>query len=134
MFQQLFSQAETFELSENEDFIYYQAKIDSDVLGYIFMGNRKGFIDEIVTYTGIDTYGICRGLIIFHQQETPRYFNLVIEHNLTDKFQDVDIDKIDVATRSFNDYEIDVVTGATSSSNAIIENFWDAVELFNLIP
>lgn len=134
VFKQLFSQADKFELTENEGIFYYRAKTDSELLGYIFLGCEKGFVNEIITYTGIDVSGICQGLIIFRQQETPRYFNLIIENNFADKFLEVDIDKIDIESRSLDEYEIDVITGATSSSAAIIENFWEAVEQFISIP
>lgn len=133
-FKQLFDQGENFEITENGEASYYTARSNSDILGYIFIGSHKGFMAEIITYTGIDIAGTCRGLTIFHQQETPRYFNLIIEDKLIEKFQGIDISNIDPEDRNFKEYNIDVVTGATSSSSAIIENFWDAVELFNLIP
>jgi len=120
----IFPNADKFELiDENDNFIAYQ---DENIIGYIFKGNNKGFQSRVITFTGIDINGVCSSMEVIEHGETPPFFELLIENNFFSIFKDIDVNRIDIENKDFSEYSVDVISGATYSSNAVIENFWEA--------
>lgn len=112
---------------------FFTAREGLFLCGYAFAGESEGLLGPITTMTGITSGGICAGVLLISHNETPQYFSLLEKRSFFDKFKGIRIDDLDLEKRDFLDYEIDAVTGATISSSAIIQNFWEAAIIYKRI-
>ncbi|MBN1149835.1 FMN-binding protein [candidate division WOR-3 bacterium] len=131
--QKIFVFADSFEKVFLDTSSYYNVYKDNSLIGYGFLGDNSGLVGPVITLTGISADGICIGVLLLSHNETPQYFVLLEKKSFFDKFTGMKIGFLDIENRNFNDYEIDAVTGATISSFAVIENFWEAAFFYNKI-
>lgn len=128
-----FPEADSFLSTEYETEKYFNAYSDQKIIGYVFIGKNEGFTGPVISFTGIDISGVCVKVEIVEHEETPRYFELLIGNKFFSQFELIDLKIINLSERDFLEYTVDAVSSATYSSNAVIDNFWDAVRLFSLI-
>jgi len=91
-----------------EDTLWYATRND-ETLGIVFIGVTKGFVDRIEFMVGVDMTGTITGVEILYSAETPGYGELIREQEFL---------------AAFKDTMPDAITGATISSQALI----DAIE------
>ncbi|MBN2363471.1 FMN-binding protein [candidate division WOR-3 bacterium] len=128
--QNLFPSSVSFSKALLDTTVYFTAIESYSVSGYAFVGENRGIGGPIITMTGFDVNGFCTGVQVVSHEETPQYFALLEKKNFFGEFSGVNIDSIDVPGKNFMNYSIDAVTGATISSEAVLENFWEGAQLF----
>lgn len=128
--QNLFPSSDSFSKMILDTTSYFTAIESYSVSGYAFVGENRGIGGSIITMTGFDVNGFCTGVQVVSHEETPQYFALLEKKNFFCGFSGVNIDSIDVPGKNFMNYGIDAVTGATMSSEAVLENFWEGAQLF----
>ncbi|MBN1619133.1 FMN-binding protein [candidate division WOR-3 bacterium] len=128
--QKLFPSADSFNKTIFCSDTFFTAREGSFLCGYAFVCENEGLLGSITSMTGISANGICSGILVISHNETPQYFNLLEKRGFFEKFKEVKIDSLDIQNRDFLDYEIDAVTGATVSSSAVIQNFWEAAIIY----
>lgn len=89
--------------------VYYKG-FDSkgEIIGYAFLGERKGYSSIIRVMIGVDTNGKVHGIKILSQKETPGLGARIEEPWFQRQFSEEDIN------------DIDTITGATISSGTVI--------------
>lgn len=110
----------------------FEAKGDSGSEGYVIKVSPKGFNGAIDMVVAIDNEGGISGVKVLSQSETPGLGAKVEETVFTDKFKGVTIeDKIKIVkTAPSNDGEIQGITGATISSNAVLSGINDSINFY----
>jgi len=108
---------------------YFEARGEAAAEGTAFVGNGYGFDGEVVTITGFDTGGTTRSLEVMSQWESWWYY---VESSpwFFEQFAGLDVSKLDPTTRDSGPYQLDAVTGATYSSQAVLDGFWDSVRQY----
>ncbi len=129
----LFPLATRFEAHKQAEQNYFQAFQGQELIGVAFEGRGWGFSSEIVTLTAVATKGSV-ALEVVSQWEMDMWWQTVTGSAwFWDQFRKEDGTKIGVATKDLDvwgaqpDY-VDAVSGATVSSNGVIEGFWQALE------
>ena len=122
--------AATSAVSQRVEGTYYkEAWQDDQLLGYAFTTEHYGYQSEIRILTGLDADGLAVGVVVLDQNETPSYWRMISDNWLA-AFSGLELAELDAEARDFGPYEIDGITGATKTSVAIINAFWDAVDLY----
>lgn len=125
----------TFEKSEDSNVSeVFEAKNDSNTEGYVIKVSPKGFNGAIDMVVSITNEGVIGGIKVLSQSETPGLGAKIEEKEFRDNFSGISIDdevKI-VKTASKNDTEIQGLTGATISSNAVLSGVNDALDFYKL--
>lgn len=113
-----------------EDRIYFEVYKDGEVCGYALPVAAKGYSSTIKVMAGIDPQGKITGINIVSHEETPGLGSRIVEIKpgenepwFTRQFrgilpEDLTLDKIRV------------ITGASISSRAVVEDVREAVEKF----
>jgi electron transport complex protein RnfG len=106
-------------VKSGEDILYYRA-LDSDnnLLGYSFFHDQSGSQSVITLAGGVDTEYKVTGVKIMSHAETPGLGAKIVESAFTDQFKGVAESDLML---SKNDGLIDAITGASISSQAIID-------------
>ncbi|WP_300349005.1 RnfABCDGE type electron transport complex subunit G [Clostridium sp.] len=107
----------------------YEAKKDSNTEGFVLKVSPKGFNGAIDMVVGISNEGEISGIKILSQAETPGLGARVEEKEFTDKFKGIGIkEEVKIVKSSpKNNTEIQGLTGATISSNAVLSGIKDAL-------
>jgi len=100
---------------ENEIYIIYQ---DNKEIGYAFLASGKGYGGAINILVGIDMDFRVKDVIIISNTETPGLGSRITESSFTDQFKGLTVDDISLEK---NGGKVDAITGATISSNAVVE-------------
>jgi len=95
----------------------YTLYANGDKIGYAFLATGAGYGGEISILVGLEDAETVKGIIIISHQESAGIGSRITESDFTDKFVGLDID--DVALRQEGG-QIDGITGATTSSKAVI--------------
>ncbi len=124
--------AETFE-EKSDNGINYVAGLDKDgnEVGMVFTTTAKSYGGEIIVMTGIDMEGKITGVKLLHITDTPGLGMNADKPEFRDKFLNMS-DKITIVKNSANaaNNEIDALSGATISSNAVAEAVNKALDSF----
>ncbi len=88
---------------------------DGKLTAYAFFGTGEGYEGPVRVLTLTDPGGIITKVYPYEHQETPSYFAKLFEENFLESFEGMSVSGFDGKTAP-----IDVVTGATISSGAII--------------
>lgn len=88
-----------------EDTLWYAMRGD-ETLGVVFVGVTDGYLDRIEFLVGVDMTGTITGMEILYSAETPGMGELIREREFLD---------------AFTDTMPDAITGATVSSQALID-------------
>ena len=125
----VFSKADSFEKLEGEadkdesGLIreVYAAYKEQDLIGYVFNAVPKGYGGEIAVAVGISSEKKITGVRVGNNNETPGLGSKAADKKFTGQFQQKDIssDIVVVKRPASKDNEIQAVSGATISSNAI---------------
>jgi electron transport complex protein RnfG len=112
--------ADHFEaVTSGEQTLYYQAfDAGNNLIGYCFFHDQPGSQSVITLAGGIDMKNTVTGVKIMTHAETPGLGARIIEPAFTDQFAGVTEDNLML---SKNGGAIDAITGATISSQAVID-------------
>ncbi|MDF1558055.1 MAG: FMN-binding protein [Methanosarcinales archaeon] len=102
-----------------EEIIFYRAlDADNNLVGYCFFHDQSGSQSVITLAGGVDTDYKVTGIKIMSHAETPGLGAKIVEAAFTDQFKGVPQSELML---SKNDGAIDAITGATVSSQAVID-------------
>jgi len=112
--------ADHFEaVKSGEETLYYQAfDANNNLVGYCFFHDQPGSQGTITLAGGVDTEYTVTGVKIMTHAETPGLGALIDQLSFTDQFKGVAVSDLML---SKNDGAIDAITGATVSSQAVID-------------
>ncbi|MGG5461696.1 RnfABCDGE type electron transport complex subunit G [Clostridium sp. B9] len=125
----------TFEKSEDSSVSeVFEAKSNSNTEGYVIKVSPKGFNGAIDMVVGINNEGEIGGIKVLSQAETPGLGARIEETEFTDKFKNLTVnDEIKIVKSSpNNNTEIQGLTGATISSNAVLSGVNDALNFYKV--
>jgi electron transport complex protein RnfG len=106
-------------VKSGEEILYYRAlDADNKLVGYSFFRDQSGSQSVITLAGGIDTEYRVTGIKIMTHAETPGLGAKIIESAFTEQFKGVAESDL---LLSKNDGAIDAITGATVSSQAVID-------------
>lgn len=124
--------AEIFE-EKSDNGIDYVVGLDKDgnEIGMVFTSTAKSYGGEIIVMTGVDMEGKITGIKLLHINDTPGLGMNAQKPEFRDKFLGMS-DKITIVKNSANaaNNEIDALSGATISSNAVADAVNEALENF----
>ena len=112
--------ADHFEpVKSGEETLFYQAfDASNNLVGYCFFHDQSGSQGTITLAGGVDTEYTVTGVKIMTHAETPGLGAKITEPFFTDQFKGVAVGDLML---SKNDGAIDSITGATVSSQAVID-------------
>ncbi len=95
----------------------YEIYDEDSTLGHAKFVITQGHIDDILLLVGFDESRTLEGFVIVEQDETPPRFERIVEDNFEEQFEGLTAEEI-----AFDEDggEIDAVTGATRTSEAIV--------------
>jgi len=122
----IFPQAEDFTretvLIAGEETRYY---IVGDNDGYIFITSAIGYGGNMVVVVGINTDGYVIGVEVIEHEETPLLGTQVFDYEFVSQF------KVSYTPQGFTvGYNIDTISGATITVDALIETVNYAIEIY----
>ena len=94
---------------------------NGDVIGYTFKTNTNGYGGTIEMLTGINVEGEVVGIAILSQSETPGLGDVIETDDFKERFVGIDVD---------GEIDVDTISGATVSSNAVIQGVESAIEVY----
>ncbi len=100
-----------------EDGIYYIFEDDQEQ-GYAFIASGSGYGGEISIMVGLDTDLLIKDISIISQTETPGLGSRIEEEDFLAQFSGLDVPQLELER---NQGEIDAITGATVSSEAVVD-------------
>lgn len=99
----------------------YEVRQDGEVIGYTFKTAPNGYDGPIEVLTGISVDGEITGIEILSQTETPGLGDRITTDDFKNQFAGLSAD---------SDLEVDTLSGATVSSNAVINGVDAATNAF----
>ena len=108
----------------------YTGTVGDDAVGYVFELSSKGFADQIGLRMGITTDGVISKVVMTANNETPDYGTKTTDPAFCGQFDG------NAATVEGYMEGVDVMSGATVSSNAVFKAVGQAVDFYNqyLVP
>lgn len=114
---------------EGNEFSYSKAELKGETLGYIFTTNTNGYGGQVSVMTGINVDGSIKSIqILSVADETPGLGQNAKSEDFTKQFSG----KESEISKEKNK-EINAITGATITTNAVIDDVNLARELFNIV-
>ncbi len=112
---------------------YYEGAAGGNTVGYVFETSSNGYGGQIDVMTGISADGRITGVTILNQNETPGLGANILNEGFTAQYmQNVPEHSLEVVKNQIaSDGEIEALTGATISSNAVTNAVNQAVEIYN---
>ncbi|MDQ2086561.1 RnfABCDGE type electron transport complex subunit G [Herbivorax sp. ANBcel31] len=109
----------------------YNGISDGDVVGRVFMVEGRGYGGPINMTVGIDNNGKITGVNIIDNQETPGLGTKIAEEDFLIQFAGIKPEQPLMAVKNppDNDEEIDVASGATVSSEAVVDAVQAAIDV-----
>lgn len=124
----IFPNADNIEAVIDGGETHFIAELDSEVLGYAFLTSSYGFYGDITSLTGID---FDRMSIRTHVTEYFMYEWIdFLDRSFYEQFRCIDLNEVDIKTRDWGSYTVDAVSGATYTSEAVIQNVWLSFDRF----
>lgn len=118
-----------------ENIPYYGTDSSGTIVGYVFITKGKGYGGEISVMTGISADGIVTGVQILSNGETVGLGANCTKKSFTDQYVDASADTpLSVTKSSPGAGEIQALTGATITSNAVTAAVNQALQDFAAIP
>ncbi len=122
--------ADKFIMQRIDDEIYYEGYKDERLAGYVITVKAEGYSGDIEMMVGIDKKGVITGVQILTQQETPGLGARCIEVKYGEKdpwftrqFRQKKAEEVSLEN-------IETITGATITAEAIIDAIKESVEDF----
>lgn len=133
--------AENFEEIENIDFsvgvvkAVYSGVVGDNIVGRVFEVEGNGYGGLVQVTVGIDDEGRITGVIIGENNETPGLGDKVTKEEFLNQFKDISSKQPLKAVKnpSAKEEEIHIATGATVSTEAIVDAVQTAVDVNNEI-
>ena len=146
--QDLFPEADRYEEGVAGENKYYRAFTQDRLMGVGVLTFNYGYYDDIEAMVGISAEGVSKGLMVTRQDDDPKRWRLLL--NDRDFFSDmvgVDINRILLTPRydksceircakmfkALSVYDIDGVSGATYTANAVVKDLLDAFYVFDQV-
>ena len=129
-------EAINFSKKKYSNFTYYQCfDKNKNIIGYIFLKSARGYKGDISVMVGIDSESNIIGMEIISQNETPGLGSNIVNPNFKKQFlQNIKTKKFSVKKSKCNSsYNIEAITGATISSNAVASAVNQAISDFHSI-
>lgn len=132
-------EANEFKIIENIDGLegsivaeVYEGLNGSEIVGYTIKTLPKGYGGAIELIVGISKDGIITGTNIGNMAETPGLGTKASEPAFKDQYLNKEVKELVIVKgKASNDDEIEAISGATITSNAITEGVNAAIEIFN---
>jgi Na+-translocating ferredoxin:NAD+ oxidoreductase subunit G len=125
-----FSDEKTVE-KDGTQYTYYEGLSDSDeTVGYVFLTSAKGYGGDIDLMVGIDKTGSVKGVAILSISETAGLGMNAKNESFLNQFKDKNSEISVIKTGEAKDNEIQALTGATITSNAVTSAVNTALELY----
>ena len=125
-------QADSFEKAElsvdGESVVYYVAKTDGEVVGYVFTATAVGKSSGLVVMTGIGADGTVTGVKITDDEETAGYVDKVVKGGFLEKLTGQTAEREIVLGK-----DIDAVSQATKTSNGICKAVNQAIQWYHQV-
>ncbi|HOC06104.1 MAG TPA: FMN-binding protein [Bacillota bacterium] len=117
-------EADEFEAQEGTEFPLWLAKTNGEVVGYVVRLTGHGYSsDGIDLLVGLDAQATVKGVLVFSHSETPGLGSKVAEQSYLAQFVGKGLDSAFVPGE-----DVDAISGATSSSMAVIGSVRKAVD------
>lgn len=116
MLNQLFPEMTDYEFDESTEI--YTITADDTKIGYAFLGVGVGYGGNIDIVVGMENKTTVKGIAVIAHAETPGLGDKILAPDFTDKFVGLDISEVKL-TRDGG--KIDAITGATISSQAVVD-------------
>ncbi len=130
---EIFPDADTFSVVEDIDFDLaeeaYVAYESDEIIGYVIKTVKSGYGGDIVQLTGIYIDDVIAGIRIASHNETPSLGEKIVEVDFRDQFVNKSA-KAELKLDGDDDDSIDGITGATTSSKAVIDAVNSAIKLY----
>ncbi|MCK4859956.1 MAG: RnfABCDGE type electron transport complex subunit G, partial [Candidatus Omnitrophica bacterium] len=117
---------EKIEKVENEAGIYYKCYREGKLLGYALVVLADGYSSNIKLIAVIDSKKIIKGIKVLEQQETPGLGTKITEPWFEDQFKNKETGRLVLGK------DIEAISGATISSNAVVEAVKKEIEQFKI--
>jgi len=125
-----FSDEKTVE-KDGAQYTYYEGLSEADeTVGYVFLTSAKGYGGDIDIMVGIDTTGSVKGVAILSISETAGLGMNAKNESFLNQFKDKNSQISVIKTGEPKDNEIQALTGATITSNAVTSAVNTALELY----
>ncbi|MDI3485704.1 MAG: H+/Na+-translocating ferredoxin:NAD+ oxidoreductase subunit [Methanolobus sp.] len=111
---------DTLDEDGNPVVLYYRALDSSgNIIGYAFFQQQAGAQGPLVVAGGIDSaFSIFRGMDVLSHEETPGLGAKIVEDSFQSQFIDIPIESLALSSAGGS---IDAITGATISSQAVVD-------------
>lgn len=110
----------------------YEGYSGNDLVGYTIKTMVNGYAGEIEFMTGISTEGKITGIKVLNHGETPGLGANATKNYFTDSFRNKSIDGEIVSSKSpTGESEVQALTSATMTTNAIVDGVNIAREVYN---
>lgn len=124
-------EAEAFE--ELEENLFWRATVNNESVGYIVRITPRGFGGPIEMLVAVDPYGVVAGVEVIGHSETPGLGTPITEVWFTSQFEAYYGPFIFTRTTPVAYSEIPVITGATVSTQGVINGVNEAIELLQYL-
>jgi len=108
---------------EHEEELYVIYNVDDEIEGYAFIGSAPGYSSTIRVMVGLEDKATVKQVMIIAHTETPGIGDRIEDEDFTGQFAGLPVDRI-----YLNSDDVDSITGATQSANAVIRAISEAVE------
>lgn len=127
-----FSDEKTIPLN-GTDYAYCEGlDTDGNTVGYVFTTSAKGYGGDVVVMSGVSVDGTVTGVQTVELNETAGLGMKAAEDSFRDQFKGKS-GTIGVAKNNPGDNEIQALTGATITSQAVTDSVNTALELYDLV-
>ncbi|MCF6460582.1 RnfABCDGE type electron transport complex subunit G [Clostridium sp. Cult3] len=110
----------------------FEAYNGGDLVGYTIKNIAKGYGGDIEIMTGISVEGKITGIKILNHSETPGLGENATKTYFSDSFKDKSVDQELVsAKKPEGDNEVQALTSATMTTNAVLDGVNAAREIYN---
>ncbi|MFW5995350.1 MAG: FMN-binding protein [Spirochaetia bacterium] len=120
-FEQFFPDAEFEEIEEG----VHVATSGGDEIGLIGQGTGSGYEDGIVARVAVDMDGTVVGIDILDHNETKDLGDAIAEDDFREQFEGLTVDEVALAD---DDGEIEAISGATQSSEGVVNIVKDVID------
>ncbi|NBI05739.1 RnfABCDGE type electron transport complex subunit G [Senegalia massiliensis] len=122
-------------VKDNSDIleVYRGMNNKDELLGYAIKTSSSGYGGDVEVITGISNDGIITGMNVVSHQETPGLGANATGEEFQNQFKEMPIEKdiIVVKSEPQNEDEVQALTGATITSDAVVKGVNSARNLYN---
>jgi len=113
--------------------VYKGMNSNDELLGYAIKTSSSGYGGDVEVITGISNDGIITGMNVVSHQETPGLGANATGEEFQSQFKEIPTEKDITVVKSEpqNEDEVQALTGATITSNAVVKGVNSARDLFN---